>query len=165
MNPISPDDVEDLFSQSDPTQRPTIAHSPHHQAIVKELARMSALRKADESGETFVVFADELLEYNIEDVKAACTSIGKATRPHGEKAFPEFGFIEEEVKRQRSMRRSEVAPTRRCKNPLCKKGMVVEFNRQGMSTGVSKCRTCGGPAWFDDAKRDNEKLMRENGIV
>jgi hypothetical protein len=128
--------------------------------MVKALSRLSVQRQAEVSDETFAVYADSLRDFQAEDVRSACESIGREPRKSFEKPFPEVGVILEECRRQQSMRSRTVSRFKACGN--CIDGMVRVFNEQGWCTGVIKCFKCLGPAWFDAAVESNKRLLAEN---
>lgn len=131
-----------------------------HYEITKSLTGLSVRRQADVSAETYAVYVEDLLRFQIDDIDAACKAIGSEPRKSGEKAFPEIGVILEEVIRQEKRRRGDQSAVSSCEDPECMYGMVRTFDKAGWPTGVIPCKTCGGPTWYDDALEHNAKLPK-----
>jgi hypothetical protein len=100
------------------------------------------------------VFADDLKRFNIEDIRAACRSIGTMPRKQGDKAFPEVGVVIDECDRQEKMRRRDEYKGSRC--AYCCDGLVYAQDGKG----VVPCRACNTATWFQDSLAHNASQRR-----
>lgn len=108
------------------------------------------------SKETFAVYADDLIRYQVDDVRQACREIGSHPRQSGEKAFPEVGVIISACERLAQLRRSDTARREKCGH--CCDGMNVLTNDLGQPIGVVECRHCGGAQWMAASREHNRNL-------
>jgi hypothetical protein len=139
-------------------------HEKHLKQLLQELVRLAEARQVPITPETQIIYAEELIEFELCDLKSACRTIRRRPKGKFETAFPDLGTIiaeTESATRARLRDRSSAFAGEYVPCPHHVSGYLCYANELGEccspSDSVSRTlRTCPGRKRWEAAKAQFE---------